>query len=320
MGKIPLERLRASPPFSLVSADVARPYIVRLAHNYKATTKVWVLVYLCNVTKALHLQLVENYSAKAVTTAFNTVFGIRNLPSKITTDAGKNVTKSRKAIIETLQSNFSGKDIEEIQSTWPQITWCIIPPGAHHRIGGAESMVKATKRSLRYLPTSSLTLLEFDAALKNIASTINNRPLGFNVSEDDVLTPNQLLLGRNYDPVHPPNGVIEANITVLLPHVKAILSSWFLRWNNIVIPQLFKISKWTSDLPDLKVGDLCLLHLKKGKCGVQGYKYCRVSKTAPSQRDNKVRTVEVKYYNAPSKKAKYSTVDVRKLSLIPNLK
>ena len=47
---------------------------------------------------------------------------------------------------------------------------------------------------------------------------------------------------------------------------------------------------------------------------------CRVSKIAPSQRDNKVRTVEVKYYNAPSKKAKYSMVDVRKLSLIPNLK
>merc|ERR1712030_214314 len=88
-------------------------------------------------------------------TALNTVFGLRNLPNKITTDAGKNVTKSPKTIIESLQSNFSGKDIEEIQSTWPQITWCIIPPGAHHRIGGAESMVKATKRSLRYLPTSS---------------------------------------------------------------------------------------------------------------------------------------------------------------------
>ena len=77
-------------------------------------------------------------------------------------------------------------------------------------------MVKATKRSLRYLSTSSLTLLEFDAAIKNIASTINNRPLGFNVNEDDVLTPNQLLLGRNFDPIHPPEPVLESNITALL--------------------------------------------------------------------------------------------------------
>ena len=315
IGQLDANCLTPSPPFSDVSADLAGPFRIKFRER-----KIWILIYLCNVTKALHLQLVENYSAKAVTTALNTVFGIRNLPNKITTDAGKNVVKSRKTIIESLQSSFSGKDLEEIQATWPQITWCVIPPDAPHRLGGAESMVKATKRSLRYLPTSSLTLLEFDAAIKNIASTINNRPLGFHVNEDDVLTPNQLLLGRNYDPVHPPDRVLEANITVLLPHVRNIVSSWFLRWNNIVIPQLFKISKWETGHPDLKEGDLCLLHQKKGKCGIRSYKYCRVHKLVPSERDSKVRTVEVKYYNSPSKKAKYSTVDVRKLSLIPDLK
>ena len=152
-------------------------------------------------------------------------------------------------------------------------------------------MVKVTKRSLRYLPTSSLTLLEFDAALKNIASTINNRPLGFNINEDQVLTPNQLLLGRNYDPIHPPNPVLEANITVLLPHVRAIVSSWFQWWNNVVIPQLFKISKWETGYPYLKKSDLCLLHQNKGKCGLQSYKYCRIHRVIPSDRDAKDRTV-----------------------------
>ena len=136
--------------------------------------------------KALQLQLVENYSTKIVTTALNTVFGIRNLPNHI--------IWSRKLVLESLQTSFSKKDLEEIQATLPQIKWTIIPPDAPHRIGGAEIMVKATKRSLQYLPTSSLMLLEFDAAIRNIASTINNRPLGFNVTEDEVLTPNQLLL------------------------------------------------------------------------------------------------------------------------------
>ena len=90
----------------------------------------------------------ENYSTKAVITALNTVFGIRNLPNHITTDTGKNVTKSRKLVLESLQSSFSKNDLEEIQATWPQIKWTIIPPDAPHRIGGAEIMVKATKRSL----------------------------------------------------------------------------------------------------------------------------------------------------------------------------
>ena len=148
-------------------------------------------------------------------------------PKKIINDAGKNVTKRRKTIIESLQSSLPKKELDKIQDTWPQITWCMIPHDAPHHLGGAESMVKATKRSLRYLPTSSLALLVFDAAIKNIVSTINNCPLGFNVNEDDVLTPNQLLLGRNFDSIYPPDPVLESNITVLLPNVRAILSSWF---------------------------------------------------------------------------------------------
>ena len=160
-------------------------------------------------------------------------------------------------------------------------------------------MVKAVKRSLRYLPTCALTLLEFDAAIKSIASTISNRPLEFNIQENQVLTPNQLILGRNYDPVHPPSPVIEAHVSVLLSHVRAIVSSWFLRWNNVVIPQLLKIPKWRTEQPDLQEGDLCLLHQKKGKWGLPMYKYCHVLKTIPSQRDGRVRTVEVKYFNAP---------------------
>ena len=141
-----------------------------------------------------------------------------------------------------MNSSLMHKDLKEIQSNWPQITWSVNPPDSPNCLGGAESMVKATKRSLRYLPTSSLLLLEFDAALKNIASTINNWPLGFNINEDEVLTPNQLLLGRNFNPIHPPDPVMETNIAVLLPHIRAIVSSWFLQWNNVVIPQLFKIS------------------------------------------------------------------------------
>ena len=126
-------------------------------------------------------------------------------------------------------------------------------------------MVKATKRSLRYLPTSSLSLLEFDSALKNIASTINNHPLGFNVTENAVLTPNQLLLGHNYDPLHPPVAGPEVHVTVLHPHVQSIVSSWFVHWNNIVVPQIFRISKWEIGHPDLKEGDLCPLQQNKGK-------------------------------------------------------
>ena len=111
----------------------------------------------------------------------------------------------------------------------------------------------------------------------------------------------------------------EANITVLYSSLCNIVSSWFKWWNNTVVPQLFKIPRWEVGHPDLKVGDICLLHQVKGKLGFEGYKYCHVDSIVDS-RDNKVCTVVVKYYNYPSKKAKLATVDVRSLSLIPNLR
>ena len=96
--------------------------------------------------------------------ALNTVSGIRNLPNNITADAGKNVNKSRKLILEYMESSLTNKDLNEIQLNWPQIMWSVNPPDALNHLGGAESMVKVTKRSLRYLPTSSLSLLEIEVA------------------------------------------------------------------------------------------------------------------------------------------------------------
>ena len=60
-----------------MSVDLVGP--VKLKHR---EWKTWILINLCNVSKALHLQLVENYIAKAVTIALNTLFGVKNLSNK----------------------------------------------------------------------------------------------------------------------------------------------------------------------------------------------------------------------------------------------
>ena len=84
IGEIEVDRLKPAPPCNNVTVDLAGRFRIK----YKEK-KVWALIYLCNNSKALHLQTVENSTAKGITTALNSVFGIRNLPSKITSDAGK---------------------------------------------------------------------------------------------------------------------------------------------------------------------------------------------------------------------------------------
>ena len=63
------------------------------------------------------------------------------------------------------------------------------------------------------------------------------------------------------------------------------------------------------------MGDICILHLKKGKCGKFAYKYCKVIDIIPS-RDKLTRTVKISYFNYPSKVKKEVIVDVRRLTLI----
>ena len=230
----------------------------------------------------------------------------------------KNIGLTRKLFTDLTNKGFSQDDLTVVKEAWPQIEWSVIPPDAPHRVGGAEAMVKILKRSLRYIPTSTLSIMEFHSVLSQIASSINNRPLGYLASEDSILTPNQLILGRNYNTVHPTIPGPELNIAFMLPHVKNIVSNWFERWHTAVVPNMFKVSRWEKDCPDLQVGDLCLLDQKKGRHGLQGYKYCRVEELIES-RDGRTRTVKIKYFNSPSTKPKYVVSDVRKLTLIPKI-
>ena len=75
------------------------------------------------------------------------------------------------------KSEFGGlsrAQTSALERKWPQITWNLIPAGAHYRIGTIESMVKMVKRSLWYLAVSRLTNLEFDLTVQNIAAVVNN--------------------------------------------------------------------------------------------------------------------------------------------------
>ena len=73
----------------------------------------------------------------------------------------------------------------------------INPTEAPWRNGAVEALVEQIKYSLRFLPVSNLTLLEFKTVLSEVTTAINNRLLGVRADTEQPLTPNQLLLGRN---------------------------------------------------------------------------------------------------------------------------
>jgi hypothetical protein len=202
------------------------PYIVRLSTNHKLTTKVWVLIYLCDQSKALHIEIVEDYSGPGLVKALKQAFAVRNTPSQITTDPGKNFVRARTLLSHPNSgSGLSKEDLATVQATFPAIKWNILPPGSPWRNGGPEAMVKQVKYSIRLLPTNQLGMLEFCCVLMEITATINNRPLGVCTATDQPLTPNQLLLGRNFDSVPPLYNHEELSLSGLRSYVVEVFRS-----------------------------------------------------------------------------------------------
>ena len=58
-------------------------------------TRAWALVYFCNNSKALHTEVVEDYSGAAIITAVRQDFTMMNMPTQITTDPGRNFIKAK---------------------------------------------------------------------------------------------------------------------------------------------------------------------------------------------------------------------------------
>merc|ERR1712030_195280 len=317
MGKHPIDRVCPTPPFQKVSVDMVGHFWVKPTKASDRSIKTWVLMYLCDVSKALHTEIVESCSAESMINSLRSCFSIRNTPFQITADPGRNFVGA-KSKIQAREQQMSREPQEEVKGYWPSVNWIILPPEAPWKNGSVEALIKQLKSSLKMLPSQNLTLLEFKTVIDEITCAINNRPLSLMSDSLQPLTPNLLILGRNFSlhsPLDPKFG--DTNATALCQYLKSVYQTWWGRWKVEVLPQLFAPgSKWSNVHPNIQVDDICLLLSSKGKSGHSTtYKYCRVVKTVASG-DGLVRKAYVKYH-IPSLKQKEMLVDVRRLIILP---
>ena len=120
-------------------------------------------------------------------------------------------------------------------------------------------------------------------------------------------------MGQNYLSLLPPT-IAESPVTNtplgVWQYVKDVFSTWWKKWEIYVLPTLFPNKTWKTPHPNIKAGDMCLLHenLPK-KHAAASYKYCRVMRATPDQ-DRLVRKAVIKYFNVLSKRAKQREVDI----------
>lgn len=92
MGNLPSDRLNNEyqRPFSITGVDFAGPITVRHHIRCKVEKKVYLALFVCFTTKAVHVELVSDLSTEAFLRALKRYIADRGVVSKIYSDNAKN--------------------------------------------------------------------------------------------------------------------------------------------------------------------------------------------------------------------------------------
>ncbi|GFW52451.1 DUF1758 domain-containing protein [Trichonephila clavipes] len=95
MGDLPTHRVTPSRPFSVCGVDYAGPInILRYRGRGAKTTKGYIALFVCFVTKALHLELVSDLTSEAFIASLKRFCARRGAPKHIYCDNGEVITSS----------------------------------------------------------------------------------------------------------------------------------------------------------------------------------------------------------------------------------
>ena len=103
---LPSFRVQEAPPFSHTGVDFAGPLYIKLPGSKQA--KVWIALYTCCVTRAVHLDLVPNMKATTFLHSFKRFSARRGLPISMISDNGHTFEAAAKEI----NSVFSSQEVK----------------------------------------------------------------------------------------------------------------------------------------------------------------------------------------------------------------
>ncbi|XP_072377717.1 uncharacterized protein [Diabrotica undecimpunctata] len=265
MGSLPNNRISPSFPFQVTGIDYAGPYNIKDRKGRGAkTTKGYICVFVCFVTKAIHLELISDMTTECFIACLRRFVSRRGIPNHIYSDNGKTFQGACNELNE-LYKFIQNNHITLIDyATSNNISWHFSPPYSPNFGGLWEAAVKSMKHHLkRTLLNSILTYEEFLTLIIQIEGILNSRPL-YAISDDpndyEPLTPSHFLLGHPITSL-PSLDLLEVaeNRITRLQAVQRLQQQFWNRFSKEYISQLHQLYKWKSPQSKLSVGSLVLI-------------------------------------------------------------
>lgn len=295
MGNLPSIRVKPARPFKHSGVDYAGPIVIKqsTARN-SVTTKGYICLFVCMVTKAVHLEAVTSISTDAFMAAFRRFISRRGICTDIYSDCGTNFIGASKElqILYNRNRNSIPSDMLELLAANGTI-WHFITPASPNFGGLWKARIKSTKYHLKRLMLNRiLTFEELSTLLAQIESSLNSRPLcpiSSDIADCNALTPAHFLIGEPTLCI-PDEDLLEVNINYLSRWkvVEKLKQHFWYRWTAEWLCRLQSRPKWLKRKTNAEIGDLVLL--LDERCALGEWPLARVQEIHPGK-DGCVRVV-----------------------------
>lgn len=264
LGDLPSERVTVAPPFYSVGVDFCGPFHIHYRIRGKPPTKTYACIFVCFVTKAIHIEVASDLSTASFMGAFRRMIATRGLPAKVTSDNGTNFVGANTELHELynlLQSNELNTAIQDY-CVVNRVEWKFIPPYSPNFGGLHEASVKLFKYHMRRsMGTAKLTYEQLQTLVKEIEAILNSRPLTpISSSPDDLqcLTPGEILIGRPLTALPAPS-ITDRPPLDAWKHLEFIRCTFWKRWSKDYLRSQQQRYQWPQKMSSIKIGDMVML-------------------------------------------------------------
>ncbi|XP_054708422.1 uncharacterized protein LOC129218221 [Uloborus diversus] len=323
MGELPSERVNPVAPFVNSGVDFCGPFQIRVSNLRKAKiVNVYVSIFICISTKAIHLEIVSDLTSEAFIASLKRFISRRGKISSIISDNATNFKGANSEIKKLLAQADTPTSKLNNYLLSEEIVWKNIPPRSPHFGGLWESGVKSFKHHLkRTVGNNKLSFEEFTTVMVQIEAILNSRPLtplSTDVNEYEVLTPGHFLIGRPLLALPEPNfkDIPESKLSKWQKLTNYVQVIWK-RWQTDYLNHLQQRNKWQFAKDNVEVGTMVLL--KEPNVPPLQWPLGRIVETIKGS-DNKIRVVKIRTSNEREEKMIIANPDIYNIEFTAQVK
>ena len=193
MSSWPTSKVTRSAPFSHTGLDYMGPLYIKEADKKR---KVWICLFTCVTTRALHLEIVDDMTAEQFLMGLRRFISRRGTPSEIICDNAKQFKATKTVIDQAWKKILTDPSVYNYVSS-KGIEWNFIIEFSPWSGGFYERLVGLVKSSLRKsIGLICLTKTQLTTITTEIEATLNSRPLTYvdeDINSSNPVTPNHFL-------------------------------------------------------------------------------------------------------------------------------